>query len=69
MNISGSLSIKTSMIGGKASGSYIDSDKFKSSDINFHLQVRVTNQMSVSSRRFKCPCFSSTNLHFCSMLR
>lgn len=45
MNISGSLSIKTAQIGGKASGSYIDSDKFKSSDINFHLQVRVTNQM------------------------
>jgi hypothetical protein len=45
MNISGSLSIKTSTIGGKASGSYVDSDKFKSSDINFHLQVRVTNQM------------------------
>lgn len=45
MNISGSLSIKTSTIGGKASGSYVDSDKFKSSDINFHLQVRVTNQI------------------------
>ena len=45
MNISGSLSIKTATIGGKANGSYVDSDKFKSSDINFHLQVRVTNQM------------------------
>ena len=49
MNISGSLSIKTSVVGGKGSGSYVDSDKFKSSDINFHLQVRVTNQMSVTS--------------------
>lgn len=45
MNISGSLSIKTATIGGKANGQYVDSDKFKSSDINFHLQVKVTNQM------------------------
>jgi hypothetical protein len=45
MNISGSLSIKTATIGGKANGSFIDSDKFKSSDINFHLQVKVTNQI------------------------
>lgn len=45
MNISGSLSIKTATIGGKANGSYVDSDKFKSSDINFHLRVSVTNQM------------------------
>ena len=44
MNISGSISIKTSTVGGKANGSYIDSDKFKQSDINFHLQVKVTNQ-------------------------
>lgn len=45
MNISGSLSIKTGQIGGQASGSYIDSDKFKESDLNFHLQVKVTNQV------------------------
>ena len=45
MNISGSLSIKTATVGGKANGSYVDSDKFKSSDINFHLQVKVTNQV------------------------
>jgi hypothetical protein len=45
MNISGSLSIKTATIGGKANGSYVDSDKFKSSDLNFHLQVKVTNQI------------------------
>ena len=45
MNISGSLSIKTAQIGGKANGSYLDSDKFKSSDINFFLQVKVTNQI------------------------
>ncbi|KAK3389204.1 hypothetical protein B0H63DRAFT_536977 [Podospora didyma] len=45
MNISGSLSIKTGTIGGTANGSYVDSDKFKSSDINFHLQVKVTNQL------------------------
>ncbi|EPS38324.1 hypothetical protein H072_8001 [Dactylellina haptotyla CBS 200.50] len=45
MNISGSLSIQTSQIGGKANGSYLDSDKFKASDINFLLQVKVTNQI------------------------
>lgn len=45
MNISGSLSIKTATIGGKANGSYVDSDKFKESDVNFHLQVKVTNQI------------------------
>ena len=45
MNISGSLSIQTAQIGGKANGSYLDSDKFKSSDINFYLQVKVTNQI------------------------
>ena len=51
MNISGSLSIKTSTIGGKASGSYVDSDKFKESDINFHLQVKVNNQID-NPRKF-----------------
>jgi hypothetical protein len=45
MNISGALSIQTATIGGKGSGSYIDSDKFKESDLNFHLQVKVTNQI------------------------
>jgi hypothetical protein len=45
MNISGALSIQTATIGGKGSGSYIDSDKFKDSDINFHLQVKVVNQI------------------------
>lgn len=45
MNISGSLSIKTATIGGKANGSYVDSDKFQSSDIKFHMQVKVTNQI------------------------
>lgn len=44
-NISGSLSIKTATIGGKASGSYVDVDKFKQSDISLHLQVKVTNQI------------------------
>lgn len=52
MNISGSLSIKTATIGGKASGSYVDSDKFKESDINFHLQVKVTNQIVDGSAEY-----------------
>ncbi|KAM0425738.1 hypothetical protein ACHAPT_008986 [Fusarium lateritium] len=44
MNISASLSIKTATIGGGASGQFIDSDKFKESDINFFVQVKVVNQ-------------------------
>lgn len=44
MNVSASLSIKTGTIGGSASGTYIDSDKFKTSDLNFFIQVKVTNQ-------------------------
>ena len=45
MNISGSLSIKTATVGGAASGSYVDSDKFKDADINFQLTVKVVNQV------------------------
>ncbi|EUC40362.1 hypothetical protein COCMIDRAFT_108993 [Bipolaris oryzae ATCC 44560] len=44
MNVSASLSIKTGTIGGAVSGTYIDSDKFKTSDLNFFIQVKVTNQ-------------------------
>lgn len=44
MNVSASLSIKTGTIGGAVSGTYIDSDKFKASDLNFFIQVKVTNQ-------------------------
>jgi hypothetical protein len=45
MNISGALSIQAGTVGGKGNGSYVDSDKFKESDLNFHLQVKVTNQI------------------------
>ncbi|RPA86777.1 hypothetical protein BJ508DRAFT_410962 [Ascobolus immersus RN42] len=44
MNISGSLSIKYGMIGGSARGSFIDTDKFKQSDLNFYISVKVVNQ-------------------------
>ncbi|KAF7346624.1 Major facilitator superfamily MFS-1 [Mycena sanguinolenta] len=46
LNISGSLQIKLEAIGGgvKASASFLDSNKFKESDINYFFQVRVTNQ-------------------------
>ena len=44
MSVSAALSIKTAAAGGGASGSYIDSDKFKESNINFFVQVKVTNQ-------------------------
>ncbi|KAM0288953.1 hypothetical protein ACHAO9_006461 [Fusarium lateritium] len=44
MNISGSLSIKYGAIGGLGKGSFIDSDKFKESDLNFFISVKVINQ-------------------------
>ena len=45
MSISAALSIKSAAAGGGASGSYVDSDKFKESSINFFVQVKVTNQI------------------------
>ncbi|KAF7343735.1 hypothetical protein MSAN_01954100 [Mycena sanguinolenta] len=46
LNISGSLQVKVEAIGGgvKANASFLDSNKFKESDINYFIQVRVTNQ-------------------------
>ncbi|PTB62067.1 hypothetical protein BBK36DRAFT_1163396 [Trichoderma citrinoviride] len=44
MNISGSLSIKYGAIGGSGKGSFVDSDKFKESDLNFFISVKVVNQ-------------------------
>ncbi|KAJ7258577.1 hypothetical protein C8J57DRAFT_1073542 [Mycena rebaudengoi] len=46
LNVSGSLQIKIEAIGGggQASASFLDSNKFKESDINYIIQVRVTNQ-------------------------
>lgn len=53
MNISAALSISTNTIGGQASGSYIDSDKFKESDMNYFVQVKVSNQKKVDPRLSK----------------
>jgi hypothetical protein len=44
MNISGALNIKYGSVGGGASGSFVDSSKFQSSDINFLVTVKVINQ-------------------------
>ncbi|KAM0348865.1 hypothetical protein ACHAP4_010681 [Fusarium culmorum] len=44
MNISGSLSIKYGSIGGAGKGSFVDSDKFKESGLNFFISVKVINQ-------------------------
>jgi hypothetical protein len=46
LSISGSLQIKIEAIGGggQASASFLDSNKFKESDINYFIQVHVTNQ-------------------------
>ncbi|CAK5267431.1 unnamed protein product [Mycena citricolor] len=47
LNVSGSLQIKCDAVGGggKASASFIDTNKFQESDINYFIQVRVTNQL------------------------
>ncbi|KAF4334945.1 hypothetical protein FBEOM_11202 [Fusarium beomiforme] len=46
MNIKGSLAIKIDAIGGgaKAQANYLNTESFKKSDINYHLQVDVVNQ-------------------------
>ena len=44
MNISGGLSIKYGTIGGSGRGAFIDSDKFKESDLNYYISVKVINQ-------------------------
>jgi hypothetical protein len=45
MGISGPMSIKAGVVGGSTNGSYIDSDKFRHADINYFVQVKVTNQI------------------------
>ena len=44
--VTGALSIKVDAIGasGKASADFVDSNKFKDSDINYLIQVKVVNQ-------------------------
>lgn len=44
MCVSGSLSIKAAKFGGSGRGSFVDSDKFKQSDLNFYISVKVVNQ-------------------------
>ncbi|CAI6331688.1 unnamed protein product [Periconia digitata] len=44
LNISGSLSIKYGEISGGGSGSYVNTETFQSSDINFLVTVKVINQ-------------------------
>ena len=48
--IAGSLQVKCDTIGGRgsASASFIDTNKFKESDINYLIQVKVTNQRLVA---------------------
>ena len=49
MDIQGALAIKIDAIGGgaKAQANYLNTDTFKKSDINYHLQVNVVNQRLV----------------------
>ncbi|OHF00894.1 hypothetical protein CORC01_03722 [Colletotrichum orchidophilum] len=44
MCISGALSVKMAKIGGSGRGSFVDSDKFKESDLSFYVSVKVINQ-------------------------
>ncbi|KAF2741957.1 hypothetical protein M011DRAFT_462809 [Sporormia fimetaria CBS 119925] len=44
MCISGALSIQTGKFGGSGAGSFVDSDKFKESDLNWYISVEVVNQ-------------------------
>ncbi|MCJ1398739.1 hypothetical protein MMC11_001940 [Xylographa trunciseda] len=48
MNINGAASVKYGSISGSASGSFLDSSKFKTSDLNFFIQVSVINQKMVA---------------------
>ncbi|EXL96786.1 hypothetical protein ACKRZS_005818 [Fusarium odoratissimum] len=54
MNVSAALSIKTATAGGGLTGSYVNSDKFKESTLNFFVQVTVVNQtiMAEDVRQF-----------------
>ncbi|KAM0511996.1 hypothetical protein ACHAPE_009352 [Trichoderma viride] len=49
MNISGSLPIKYGAISGSGKGSFIDLDKFKESDLNIFISVKVINH-SISDK-------------------
>lgn len=53
MNISAAASVKTAGGGGGLAGSYIDSDTFKESNINFFCQVKVTNQVIMGADLLK----------------
>jgi hypothetical protein len=44
LNVSAALSVKVGTVTGSGSGGYIDEDKIKESDINFIVQVKVTNK-------------------------
>ncbi len=44
LNVSGTLSIKAGMFSGSGGGSYVDETTFSDSDLNFLIQVNVTNE-------------------------
>jgi hypothetical protein len=43
MSVLASLSIKAGKVGGSGKGSFVDSDKFKESDLNFYISVKVVS--------------------------
>jgi hypothetical protein len=53
MNISGSLAIKNGTIQGSGSGAFVDTNKFRESDMNFLLQVKVVNQTRVLEESYE----------------
>ena len=50
LRVTESLDIKVDAIGGggEAKGHFLDTNKFKESDLNYHIQVKVTNQKLVA---------------------
>ncbi|KAI5856606.1 hypothetical protein BZA05DRAFT_204837 [Tricharina praecox] len=53
MNISGSLAIKYGTIQGSGSGAFVDTNKFRESDMNFLLQVKVINQTQILEESYE----------------
>ncbi|KAL9933580.1 hypothetical protein V8E36_007756 [Tilletia maclaganii] len=44
LGVSAALSVKTGSVGGSGRGSFIDTDKYQSSDMNYYISVKVINQ-------------------------
>lgn len=64
MSISGSLYIAYGIVGGSGRGALIEADKFKDSDLNFYITVKVTNQITnIKDASVYCRLSSVTELN------